>query len=315
MGTLDDPKKPKLIFLKGKVFQFDKGLSMETVKEHEDEVHYRNEVEVEVEKKSDQEESAQKKSEESANRRKEDEPVKTKLFKKEKFSWWKSSLGVLAFGSDARSLTPAERKLGPSLTIYFRQVKMLSILFVIFSLFSLPQIVLFNRSSNESQLKSLHYNQTKAPSFLNQVREKVGSFFLDISLQSLGKPDFLCEGFRISDLWEFDPKNPGPLRISRLEFEPDPVNITNVELKCHHGQIATLIDFGLSTYDSICPSVNYDTPVQINAFIDAVSTDPNCNYRNLAKNSTEFQNINNEFRKHLGKENATFSLNAKEMFT
>jgi hypothetical protein len=77
-------------------------------------------------------------------------------------------------------------------------------------MFSLPQLVLFDKGSNEASLKSLSSNPDYEPGFLTKVREKVNSVFLDISFQGLGKPDFLCESFSISDLWEFDPTNPGP---------------------------------------------------------------------------------------------------------
>ena len=47
-GSLDDPNKPKLVYLVGKAFSMDKGISKHVLQQHVNKSHYRNEVEEEV---------------------------------------------------------------------------------------------------------------------------------------------------------------------------------------------------------------------------------------------------------------------------
>ena len=57
---------------------------------------------------------------------------------KVKFSCCLSNLGQLGFGSVSRKLTPVEQELGPGLTIYFRQLKLYLVVFLLFTLISVP---------------------------------------------------------------------------------------------------------------------------------------------------------------------------------
>ena len=55
-------------------------------------------------------------------------------------------------GKDARQLTDAEKEMGPGLTIYFRQMKLMTTMFILFSILVIPQFILITRSSNEEEL-------------------------------------------------------------------------------------------------------------------------------------------------------------------
>lgn len=71
-------------------------------------------------------------------------------------------------------------------------------------------------------------------------------------------------------------------------YGEDPINITTVNLQCGLGNISSLVDFGLSTWDSHCPSIDYDDVMNINKIVDTVSTDDKCNYRSLSETSIQF---------------------------
>ena len=83
-------------------------------------------------------------------------------------------------------------------------------------------------------------------------------------------------------------------------YGPDPVNITYIDIKCNHGELTNLVDIGLSTYDSHCPSTVLDDVYFINNLIDTVSTDPVCNYRNMDNSSDNFNAINEHFKILMG---------------
>mgnify|MGYP006893255265 CR=1 FL=1 len=92
---------PKKLPIKGKAFIVEQGISLESAAKHVETNHYMNFVDVEEPKP--------------------EEPDIIEIKKRAvKFNWWKADMGQLAFGSDARGPTDAERKLGPGLAIYFR---------------------------------------------------------------------------------------------------------------------------------------------------------------------------------------------------
>lgn len=64
-------------------------------------------------------------------------------------------------------------------------------------------MVLFNVSSNEGRLKTLNdaYKQSGGPA-VSKLRDAINSIFFDLSLSSLGKPDFPCEAVYLNDLQE-----------------------------------------------------------------------------------------------------------------
>ena len=70
-------------------------------------------------------------------------------------------------------------------------------------------------------------------------------------------------------------------QIADAVYGSAPDNITEIPIKCKSGEITNLIDFGLSTQDSMCPSTFLDDVLYVQDLIDAVSTDPRCNYRGL----------------------------------
>ncbi len=70
-----------------------------------------------------------------------------KVKDKIKFNCCLRNIGVLALGREPRQLTDVENEIGIGLTIYFRQLKLLMILFFLFTVFSLPQISLFYTAS------------------------------------------------------------------------------------------------------------------------------------------------------------------------
>jgi hypothetical protein len=100
-------------------------------------------------------------------------------------------------------LTEAEKELGPGLSIYFRQLKMLLGLFAIFSVFALPLMLLNSQASNEHILAAFN-NAFMPPSqpLIPAIRNKFQTFFFDFSLANLGKSDFPCEALNLSDLRE-----------------------------------------------------------------------------------------------------------------
>lgn len=81
------------------------------------------------------------------------------------------------------------------------------------------------------------------------------------------------------------------------KFGADPVNLTNIEIPCNLGHVENLIGLGLSTWDSICPKSDYDDVYDYKKIFEDISLDNECSYHTLDKNSSEFQAINEEFRK------------------
>lgn len=90
---------------------------------------------------------------------------------------------------------------------------------------------------------------------------------------NLGKSDFPCETLQLDDLAEnFSPElkiirfaqydELGDL-ISPIMYEKPQENITKIEIKCNRGQIANLIDIGVSQMDSQCINLGTDMIVKV----------------------------------------------------
>lgn len=83
-------------------------------------------------------------------------------------------------------------------------MKMLMIVFLIFTLIVTPQLIIITQSSNEALNRSIDqaYKQPLFPFSLEAIREPFHDVFFDLSIASLGKPDFVCEEMNFRNLQE-----------------------------------------------------------------------------------------------------------------
>lgn len=200
-------------------------------------------------------------------------------------------------------------------------------IFFIFSLAAIPQLIIFKYGSTERLVKAEVAKAVEPFPFFSSwtLQRHVRDYFFELSMANLAKSDFPCESITIKDADDLV-YGRGPLKIKDevINDKNEVVspaewkifqNITKIGIQCRHGAVKHLIDFGLSTWDSQCPSVNVDQVFYYDRLLRAISTDDKCNYRNLDPNSTQFAAINAEFAKVVGQGSATFNLNLKTMFT
>lgn len=196
-------------------------------------------------------------------------------------------------------------------------------LFLFYTVMTIPHMVLYSQGSNESILFQ-KYNTDYEENTLRKITNGIENLFFKLSVGNLGKSDFLCENLSLLDLEENFSLGPPLIRDAKYNFlgvllqkavygEP-PVNLTNLNLKCNFGEITNLIDLGLSTPQSHCPTYGIDDSNDVNQVLESVHTDPKCSYRGLQPGSSQFNAVNKEFRKIMGLENKDFRLNLNTMF-
>jgi hypothetical protein len=111
--------------------------------------------------------------------------------------------------------------------------------------------------------------------------------------------DFHCQGLDLENLQENLSEGPPLVReeiidqgtldvIQAAEYGEPPINITNFHVQCKSGTIQRLLEFGLSTWDSRCPSADLDDSLRQPEILDLVSVEKDCSYRNMATDSAEF---------------------------
>ena len=101
--------------------------------------------------------------------------------------------------------------------------------------------------------------------YFSFIKEKYLFAFI---LPFLGYQDFFCQGVFLSELQENYSSGPPMLSppyyddlgemIEEPIFGPPPVNLTRYHVKCRRGNIHKLLEIGLSTPGSRCPSSSMD---------------------------------------------------------
>ena len=130
-------------------------------------------------------------------------------------------------------------------------------MYLVLTIFSVPQAYLYFISSNSSV--------DPGQGMIAYVRD---TFMFRFTIGSLGMTDFYCQGLHLGDLTEYN--GPGPDLISVPTYDdegkvvtpavygPDPVNKTDMHIRCKNGHVQRLLELGLSSWDSRCPSVTPD---------------------------------------------------------
>ena len=102
-------------------------------------------------------------------------------------------------------------------------------------------------------------------------------------------------------------------------FGPPPVNLTRFHVKCQRGNIHKLVELGLSTVGSRCPSTSMDDLIKQKQMLKTIATDPRCSFRAAAADdpttSTQSRAILDHFHSIMGKSSNYFDLNLNTMFT
>ena len=70
---------------------------------------------------------------------------------KKPFSYCKSNIGELGIGRDPSQLNQLELELGVGMTLYFRQLKLFTLMFFIFTVLSIPQFYIYYSQFNLHQ--------------------------------------------------------------------------------------------------------------------------------------------------------------------
>ena len=104
--------------------------------------------------------------------------------------------------------------MGPGLTIYFRQIKMLMSIFFIFSVAAIPQLIIFKYGSTERLVKAEEAKAVEPFPFFSSwtLQSHVRNYFFELSMANLAKSDFPCESIPIKDADELV-YGRGPLKI------------------------------------------------------------------------------------------------------
>lgn len=91
--------------------------------------------------------------------------------------------------------------MGPGLTIYFRQIKMLMSIFFIFSLAAVPQLMIFKYGSIERLIKAEEAKAIEPFPFFSSwsFQNYLRSYLFELSMANLAKSDFPCESISIKD--------------------------------------------------------------------------------------------------------------------
>lgn len=187
-------------------------------------------------------------------------------------------------------------------------------MYLVLSIFCVPQAYLYYIAS----ASSLDPSQ----GMISYIRD---TFMFRFTIGSLGMTDFYCQGLFLKDLKEYNGPGPELLKVATYDDEgkvvtpavygPDPVNKTDMHIRCKNGHIQRLLELGLSSWDSRCPSVTPDDSRRQEDLLDLLSIDEDCSYRNLDPKSREFLVIHQHFISMVGKKSEKFKLNLDTMFT
>ena len=120
-------RRPKNTYIPGKEFRYDVGIDWLKLRAYINDTHPRELVDTDSDGEEDDEESGQQEKER-----------KPRSKMKVKFNCCLANLGQLGLGQAARRLTLIEEEIGPGLTIYFRQLKLYMIVFLLFTIMTIP---------------------------------------------------------------------------------------------------------------------------------------------------------------------------------
>lgn len=104
-------------------------------------------------------------------------------------------------------------------------------------------------------------------------------------------------------------------QVAPAQYDPPPVNKTKMHVKCRRGNIENLLEVGLSSWDSRCPSTSLDDTSNQRKLLEVISADPVCSYRNSPGDANYTQAIVDHFRSISGKSSNYFELNLNTMFS
>ena len=196
-------------------------------------------------------------------------------------------------------------------------------MFLMFTVFSAPQFVIF--------FKAFQASETQEPGMISRENKNhyltyyKNKYLFPLILPNLGHQDFYCQGIYLSELQEnfaAGARMAAPAQyddfqkqIAPAQYDPPPVNKTKMHVKCRRGNIENLLEVGLSSWDSRCPSTSLDDTSNQRKLLEAISADPVCSYRNSPGDANYTQAIVDHFRSISGKSSNYFELNLNTMFS
>ena len=71
--------------------------------------------------------------------------------------------------------------------------------------------------------------------------------------------------------------------------------LVEINLECSVGIISAMLEFGLSTKESVCPTSGADNVLYMSSVLSSIATDPECNLASLDKGYVPYIKLNQQF--------------------
>ena len=147
-----------------------------------------------------------------------------KYSKRKRFGCCCSQIGQLAIGKEALQLTELEMEVGIGLTMYFRQIKLMMIIFLIMTMFSVP-LMYYNYQAYE-------YADEGELGLVDYLKDRL---LFRFSIATLGLMDFHCQEIKLFNLTENIYREPVILEAAsagKPAVYEWPVNKTDFNINC-----------------------------------------------------------------------------------
>ena len=95
----------------------------------------------------------------------------------------------------------------------------------------------------------------------------------------------------------------------------DETDFINLNIECEVGNIAAMLDFGLSTKESGCPAPGADNILEMESVFTKLATDPQCNLASLDKAYVPYVKLSQQFQTCFGQPSCSLSINKTLVFS